>query len=54
MTYEALGEHDNALAVAEMAPDDALRRLIRSPDLADLRKDVRFQQLVKSRRIEGE
>ena len=54
MTYEALGEDDRALAVAEMAPDDALRRLSRSPDLADLQKNVRFQQLMKSRRIKGE
>ena len=54
MTYEALGEEDRALAVAEMAPDDALRRLSRSPDLADLQKNVRFQQLMKSRHIKGE
>jgi tetratricopeptide (TPR) repeat protein/TolB-like protein len=51
MTYEALGERDQALAVAQRAPEEALRRLSRSPDMANLREDSRFQVLMKSNHI---
>ncbi len=51
MTYEALGERDHALALAQKAPDEALRRLSRSPEMADLRADSRFQVLMKSHQI---
>ena len=51
MTYEVLGERDHALALAHTAPDEALRRLSRSPDMADLRADSRFQLLMKSHQI---
>jgi tetratricopeptide (TPR) repeat protein/TolB-like protein len=52
MTYEAMGEHDRALDTAEAAPDDVLRHLKRSPDLADLRNNPRFRRLMQSRRIQ--
>jgi serine/threonine protein kinase/tetratricopeptide (TPR) repeat protein len=52
MTYEALGEHDRALDVIEAVPDDALRRLNRSPDMAELRKNNRYQQVLQSRHIQ--
>ena len=52
MTYEALGDHEHALAAAEAAPDEALRRLKRSPDMAGLRANPRFQQLMESRHIQ--
>jgi tetratricopeptide (TPR) repeat protein/TolB-like protein len=50
-TYEALGESDRALALAGTLPDETLLRLSRSPDLADLSKDSRFQQLLMSHHI---
>ncbi len=52
MAYEALGERERALAVAERAPDVALRRLKRSPDMADLVNNLRFQQLMQARHIQ--
>jgi serine/threonine protein kinase/tetratricopeptide (TPR) repeat protein len=52
MTYEALGQHDQALAIAEVASDDTVRRLERSPDMADLVRSPRFQQLMKYRHIQ--
>ncbi|MFN0168163.1 MAG: protein kinase domain-containing protein, partial [Bryobacteraceae bacterium] len=52
LTYEALGERDRALALIEDLPDDTLRRLNRFPDLADLRADSRFQQVLVSRHIQ--
>jgi len=52
MTYEALGEHDRALEIAATAPDETLRRLIRSPDMAELRQNARFEQLMQSRHIQ--
>ena len=51
-TYEALGERDRALALASTLPDETLRRLSRSPDLADLPKDPRFQGLLMSHHIQ--
>jgi tetratricopeptide (TPR) repeat protein len=51
-TYEALGDRDRALALAETLPSEMLRRLNRSPDSADLPKDPRFQQLMLSHHIQ--
>jgi tetratricopeptide (TPR) repeat protein len=52
MAYEAMGLRERALAIAEVASDDALRRLDRSPDMADFRKDSQFQRLTQSRHIQ--
>jgi hypothetical protein len=51
MTYEVLGERDRALALAGTASEETLRRLSRSPDMADFRQDPRFQQLTQSHHI---
>lgn len=51
MAYVALEEYDRALVAAESAPNDALRRLNRSPDMAGFRVNPRFQQLMRSRHI---
>jgi tetratricopeptide (TPR) repeat protein/TolB-like protein len=50
-TYEALGRRDAALAVASGAPPGTLADLSRWPDLADLHKDARFQELLASHKI---
>jgi tetratricopeptide (TPR) repeat protein len=54
LTYEALGLQDRTLAVIQDAPDWLLSRLNRKPDpdLADLHKVPRFQQLLVSRHIQ--
>jgi hypothetical protein len=49
---EALGERDEAFALLQNLPDDALRRLNREVDLADFRRSSRFQQLMTSRHIQ--
>ena len=49
---EALGERDEALALLQNLPDDALRRLNREVDLADFRRSSRFQQLMTSHHIQ--
>ncbi len=51
-TYLAMGEVDRAVALAATLPDESLRRLNRSPDLADISKDSRFQDLMQSRHIQ--
>jgi tetratricopeptide (TPR) repeat protein len=51
LTYEALEEHDRTLALIRDAPGALLDRLNRFPDLAELRADPRFQQLVGSHHI---
>jgi tetratricopeptide (TPR) repeat protein len=51
-TYEVLGEREKALELAGSLPDEMLRRLNRSPDSADLPKDPRFQELLRSRHIQ--
>jgi len=48
-TYEALGQRDNALAILRTSSDDVLLDAARWPDLADLHRDSRFQQLLASR-----
>ena len=47
-TYEALGQRDRTIEVLRDAPNVLLDRLSRLPDLADLRMDSRFQELVVS------
>jgi hypothetical protein len=45
LTYAALGERDQAIAVVATAPFDVLRQLDRHPDLADFCRDPRYRQL---------
>jgi tetratricopeptide (TPR) repeat protein/TolB-like protein len=52
LTWDALGEQDEAIAVLQHVPDDLLRRLRRETDLADLRGSSRFKQLMTSRNIQ--
>ena len=52
LTYEALRERDRTLALIQEAPDWLLSRLNRHPDLADLQKDSRFQQLIASHHVQ--
>ncbi len=52
LTYEALGEHDRTLATVRNAPPTMIDRLNRFPDLADLRTEPRFQQLLVSYHIQ--
>jgi len=52
LTYEALDEHDRTLAIIQDAPLSMLDRLNRFPDLADLRANTRFQQLLVSHHIQ--
>ncbi len=51
LTYEALGRRDLTLPVLQDAPASMLDRLNRFPDLADLRADPRFKQLLASYKI---
>jgi tetratricopeptide (TPR) repeat protein len=53
LTYEFLRQRDRAIAVLKGATPDLLRELDRHPDLADFRKDLRFQQLIGKIRKEG-
>jgi serine/threonine protein kinase len=46
LTYEALGQHGRTLAIIQGVPESMLDRLNRFPDLADLRADSRFQELL--------
>jgi tetratricopeptide (TPR) repeat protein len=52
LTYEALGQHDRTLATIQDVPATILDRLNRFPDLAELRADSRFQQLLVSHHIQ--
>lgn len=45
LTYEMLGQRDRAMTIAGKMKPDALRVLDRHPDLADFRRDPRFQEL---------
>jgi hypothetical protein len=49
-TYETLGQREDALAVLRASSDDVVLDAAWWPDLADLHKDSRFQQLLASRR----
>jgi tetratricopeptide (TPR) repeat protein len=52
LTYEALEERERTLSLIRNGPDWLLSRLNRFPDLADLQKDLRFQQLIASHHIQ--
>ena len=47
LTYEALGQRRDALAVLHDAPHAVLQELSRQPDLTDLQRDSAFQRLVQ-------
>jgi eukaryotic-like serine/threonine-protein kinase len=49
VTYEALGRRDDTLSVLAKSPVGVIRDVSRWPDVADLRKDSRFLQLLASR-----
>ncbi len=49
--YEAIGQRDTAFEILRNSPDSVLMAAIAWPDLADLRKDSRFQQLAASHHI---
>jgi tetratricopeptide (TPR) repeat protein len=51
-TYGAMGEVGRAVKLAATLPDDSLKRLNRSPDVADISRDPRFQDLMQSRHIQ--
>jgi tetratricopeptide (TPR) repeat protein len=50
-TYEALGSREDTLAILRSSSDQVLAKAIRRVDLADLRRDSRFQELVDSRHV---
>jgi eukaryotic-like serine/threonine-protein kinase len=45
LTYEALGQRDRAIEALIGAPPELFRELDRHPDLAELRRDLRFKQI---------
>jgi eukaryotic-like serine/threonine-protein kinase len=51
LTYETLGERDQAIKVLGLATPEVLGEINRHPDLADFRQDIRFIQVVPE--IEG-
>jgi tetratricopeptide (TPR) repeat protein len=46
LTYEALGQRDQAIQVLNGATPELFQELGRQPDLADFRRDTRFKQVV--------
>jgi serine/threonine protein kinase/tetratricopeptide (TPR) repeat protein len=46
LTYEALGQRDQAIKELSGAPPEVFQELNRQPDLADFRRDLRFKQVV--------
>ena len=52
LTYEAPGMHDRTLSVIEDAPAALVIRLNQTPEMAELRRLPRFQQLLKARQVE--
>jgi tetratricopeptide (TPR) repeat protein len=51
LTYDALNNRDNAIAVLKTSPVAVLEDAGRFPDLADLRRDSRFQDLKASHQL---
>ena len=51
ITYEALGQRENTLAVLSSSPPGVLADLSRWPDVADLHGDPRFLQLLASHQL---
>jgi Flp pilus assembly protein TadD len=51
VTYEALGDRENTLAVLNASPEGVLADLSRWPDVADLHKDPRFLELLASHQL---
>jgi eukaryotic-like serine/threonine-protein kinase len=51
VTYEALGRRERTLEVLNASPSAVLADLSRWPDVADLRADGRFQQLLASHQL---
>jgi serine/threonine-protein kinase len=52
LTYEALGKRDATLGILSVAPPELLADLSRWPDVADLRGDSRFIQLLVSKHVQ--
>ncbi len=52
LTYEALGKRENALQALAKTKPDRLMAIERHPDLADLRQDHRYQELITKRKGE--
>src|SRR5579883_1267378 len=50
-TYDALQEREQAVAILAASPDGTLMNVLHSPDLAGLRTDDRFQQLLTTRHL---
>ena len=48
LTYVALGETGRALEILRTTPANVVRELNRHPDLAEFRRDLRFQELLAS------
>ena len=46
LTYEAVGQHDQAITAAKRLTGAELKLLTREPDLADFCQDPRFKQLM--------
>jgi serine/threonine protein kinase/tetratricopeptide (TPR) repeat protein len=46
LTYEALGKRDLTLQVVKLAPPEVRKAIEVHPDLADLRNDLRFKQML--------
>jgi len=51
LTYEALGRREQALSLLKDAPLAAIRDVGGSPDMADLRRDPRFLELLDERKL---
>ncbi|HLH00952.1 MAG TPA: protein kinase [Bryobacteraceae bacterium] len=50
-TYDALQDREKAVAILAASPDGTLVNVLHSPDLAGLRTDDRFQQLLTTRHL---
>jgi serine/threonine protein kinase/Flp pilus assembly protein TadD len=52
-TYEALHKHSESLAILANVPDEVLAEAVYLPNLAELRQDSRFKELLSSHHIKG-